>query len=489
MTIFRRIGKSCLLASILVCSQAIAQDELVIDGEVIDDIIDLFITIAEEPENWAASEESDPNGRPTIPGLERFVTLDTAVIQDVIDPSHTTPFRVQLRFLRDYTFTIVVENIRAVGDALHVIGRVRNVDNSRLSMTLTEEYVRGTLHVSQWVLEFRRADEGVSVIQVLDPTRFPMERRPRPAHRQPGFNVHDPQLFGGALLLSQADEPWEFAQPIEPLDGETYADTDFVPAEFKVLALKSAKEFEADECTTEALNNEAGEYTNNLIGIYGDYARGSVTFKCVTPPDTPAWTTLETIRQYLMTQNIKDLRDDEDADLVIMIVKDGLGYCGYTMYPDYPLYPIEMYGHQYKENAAFGVVDESCALGHSSFAHEIGHLLGMKHERFNEQGGVNEFCGYGYPVRQYGNPIAHTVMAYDDYCDFVGRPCSRVPYFSIPRAKHTGSFSWFRNWWDRVFGKIKGKKCTGQQPGHLRQPANNTRQLISSAELVAQYRP
>ena len=30
-------------------------------------------------------------------------------------------------------------------------------------------------------------------------------------------------------------------------------------------------------------------------------------------------------------------------------------------------------------------------------------------------------------------PVEPTIMAYDNYCDYLGETCSRKPYYSIPR--------------------------------------------------------
>ncbi|MDX2412413.1 MAG: zinc-dependent metalloprotease family protein [Woeseiaceae bacterium] len=461
-------------------SAAVSQELLMIEGAEVSDVIDLFGP-GTMPEGWEDAEAADPNGRPLIDdSLQRFVTLNTNFIETYLNPDHKTPFRINLQILEDLTITMVIDDIQMVDETRYVSGRVESDDLSRLSLAITKNNVRGTLHFQSRVIEFRIADGSTTAIQWLNPKRFPKERGPLPAHRQPGFDASDPQPFGNVLVMAGGDGI------VEPFDGEAYAMTGFEPPEFTVLGVFSRDDF-PDKCDADSLDLESAAYTKNLTDIYGDYAIGTVTFECVDPPDTEVWTTLEEVRQYLMVDPVKALRIAEEADLVVMIVKDGLGYCGYAMHPDYPKYPIELYGDQYKSNAAFAVVDESCALPQSSFAHEIGHLLGMKHERFNQLGGVDNFCGYGYPVMRMRRPIAQTVMAYDDYCDYRGVSCSRVPYFSIPRKQATGAFSWFQNAWNGFFGRTKGQSCESTKSGHLRRPANNTSQLINSAKLVAQY--
>ena len=84
-------------------------------------------------------------------------------------------------------------------------------------------------------------------------------------------------------------------------------------------------------------------------------------------------------------------------------------------------------------------------------------------------------------------PVELTIMAYDDYCDYMGETCAREPYYSIPRKKSGGLFGWLSNLLHKCFGKTKGITCASTEPGHLNRPASDTMQLIDAARFVATY--
>ena len=122
------------------------------------------------------------------------------------------------------------------------------------------------------------------------------------------------------------------------------------------------------------------------------------------------------------------MRNRAGADLVHLIVGDYGGLCG-----------IAGIG------SPFGITYHVC--GGLTFAHELGHNMGMFHDRFHAQ--TNESGAFSDPAHGYvnrrmfeaGSPASSrwtTIMAYDRHCLLLAISCSTLPRFSNPRQRHLG---------------------------------------------------
>ena len=119
------------------------------------------------------------------------------------------------------------------------------------------------------------------------------------------------------------------------------------------------------------------------------------------------------------------LRDRVGADLVHLIVGEIDGICGRAYRP-----------------GVFGLSLQGC--GGFTFAHELGHNMGLRHDRHQVQkneGGVRSHPAYGYVNQRAfdaGAPASKrwfTIMGYPTQCDDAGLSCGRLPAFSSPRLQ------------------------------------------------------
>ena len=113
---------------------------------------------------------------------------------------------------------------------------------------------------------------------------------------------------------------------------------------------------------------------------------------------------------------VRKLRDEKKADIVGLIVDDPSG-CGLStrVAPD-------------AEDAYF-VVHHSCASITISIAHEIGHILGARHDRAIDANETPYAYGHGHVNGKWRD-----VMSYRQSCD----GCLRIPYWSNPRVMYKG---------------------------------------------------
>jgi hypothetical protein len=114
---------------------------------------------------------------------------------------------------------------------------------------------------------------------------------------------------------------------------------------------------------------------------------------------------------------IHPLRDKYKADVAVLIVDDPKG-CGLA---------TRVYGDA---DEAFAVVHHECAAASYSFAHEIGHLIGARHD-LNLDKTMNPFpYGHGY----VNGTKWRDIMSYKESCG----GCPRLPVWSSPQVTVKG---------------------------------------------------
>jgi hypothetical protein len=112
-------------------------------------------------------------------------------------------------------------------------------------------------------------------------------------------------------------------------------------------------------------------------------------------------------------------RNQSGADLAAMIINQS-DYCGLAD------------AIMANPSTAFAIVHYDCATGYYSFAHELGHLMGARH---NEQADSTPTpFAYGHGYQHLAAPLWRTVMAYA-----CASPCTRLQYWSNPDVAYSGA--------------------------------------------------
>jgi hypothetical protein len=116
-------------------------------------------------------------------------------------------------------------------------------------------------------------------------------------------------------------------------------------------------------------------------------------------------------------KGVKKLRNEKHADIVGLIIDNPTG-CGLST----------RIGPESDE--AFFVVHHACATITMSMAHEIGHILGVRHDRFVDESNVPFAYGHGY----VNGTKWRDIMSYNQGCG----GCPRIPFWSNPRIMYKG---------------------------------------------------
>jgi len=121
------------------------------------------------------------------------------------------------------------------------------------------------------------------------------------------------------------------------------------------------------------------------------------------------------------------LRDTHKADIVHLLIKAkpnngcGVGWLNLALRPEH----------------ALSVSDYQCAMQNLSAVHEIGHNMGMAHDRFVEKDakpGPDQF-NFGFVAMERGT---RSLMSYNNQCSEQKKNCTRLLQLSSPNVKVGG---------------------------------------------------
>jgi hypothetical protein len=308
---------------------------------------------------------------------------------------------VLLNLFDDATFTARRTTIERRGTNNYTWhGRLDEDRDGRATLVVNGDVMMGTVFTHGHTYEIADAGNGLHEIRELDPASFPTD---------------DPPIV-------EPDQPPAPAQPAAPmaLDATPEIDVLVVWTPAARAAVGSAAVMQS--LVTLAVANANTAYANSQINaqlrlVYS----GEVAFveapanisgdlsKLATNGDGPL-------------DAVHTLRDQYGADVVSLI---GTGYtsgssaCGIG-------YLMTTVSNTFA-SSAFNVVDQACAVGNLSLAHEIGHNEGLHHDPANASGQGAYPYAFGY---QDPGGSFRTVMSYG--------MSTRILYFSNPDVQYGG---------------------------------------------------
>jgi hypothetical protein len=384
-----------------------------------------------------------PPGVPDDPTIRRqlYVTVNQVAL-DWSAPGD----RLELNLYDDVVLQAIIEGKTRQGDANVWTGRISGVELSQVVLVESGGQVAGNIATPTAFYQVRHLAGEVHVIYQIDQGAFPPELEPVAVEAPPGWEaspeIEGPLADDGSVI----DVLVAYTPNARTVAGGTTNMQNLI-----LLAVAEANQSYANSNINQRLNlvhmvevtyTESGDMYTDLTRLRG------------------------TSDGYM--DNVHALRNTYYADTVTLIAEGG-GYCGLAYLMD----PVA----SYFESSAFSVVARSCATGYYSFAHELGHNMGARHDWYVDNAVTPYTYSHGYVNR---TSRWRTIMAYNTECSDQGFNCTRLQYWSNPSVSYGGA----------PMGVPAGSStaCALYDPNHPACDADDRSTLNNSAYTVANFR-
>ena len=306
-----------------------------------------------------------------------------------------------LNLFDDVVFTGIVEHVEPTSSGYSLWGRLDGVELGTMTLVVNGSVVAGTVRTPEAVYTIRTAGAGAYVIRQIDESLLPPLgeplRGPLPAPDARAQAANDP-----------------------PDDGSEI--------DVMVVYTPLAKHQEGSRAAIEALIDLFVAETNQANANSGVTHRIRLVLReeVEYTEDGNSFIDLRRLRDdtdgYM--DHVHELRDLYAADLVHIVVGRSVNVCGVA-------------------STEFALTASYC--GGLVFAHELGHNMGLSHDRYvvANPGRRSNFGYVNQRMFDEGAPESarwRTIMAYVDQCwEVLGDvDCPRVAYFSNPDKTYNG---------------------------------------------------
>ena len=400
----------------------------------------------------------------TAPALEP-ATMRSRVVQ--VDTQKITAARrgrevLKLNLFDDAVVEVRIKHVRPTRTGYFISGTPKGMDWGEIRLVVNGSVMVGTVETSEGKFTIRSGGARRHVIRQVDPLKEPFE-----------CDAEETQALSPSSLPAIASIGSPVSQALSPVPQVNDMPTEDGSQVRVLVVYTSARQAqEGGTAGMQALVDLLIQSTNQSFEDSGINPRLVVAHTAMVDyvaasPLTDLYRLRDPADGYM--DGVHALRNKHAADLVHLLTETPPGRvvgAGYIFLSE---------GLTFESNALAVTADGTERV----FTHEIGHLLGLRHDRYVEPSGIQAIYPYafGYVNKEafapgaQGNTRWRTVMAYNRRCSDSGVYCPPLLRFANPDQNHLGD----------PLGVDADSAITGVDgPADARRAVNNTARWVGS---------
>jgi hypothetical protein len=309
---------------------------------------------------------------PTV-SRARFVTVDWNAVNDMDATSQRQTAGesgLMLNLFDDAIFRAVLDRREVRSKSVIWLGHIEGIDKSQVTLVIEDAVMAGNIRLPGAYFQVRYVGPGLHSLRQIDESHFPPEGQPIPTDTARSETAHD-----SGIAATDDGSRFDVLVVYTPAARAAAGGTTAMGAliNLAVAETNTAYSRSAVIPRLRLVHQEEVSYTES-----GDF---STDLNRLTNPSDG------------FIDNVHALRNAHGADLVSLII-EGVSLCGLAW-----LMLTESNSFQ---ASAFSVVARICATGNFSFGHELGHNMGLQHDRADAPAdGVFSFS-HGYVDTPHG---------------------------------------------------------------------------------------
>jgi len=342
------------------------------------------ITEKETLDNNMRSEENNPYVQ-----SNRYVEIDSTALRN--------ESTLILNLFDNIKLTAIIERIdERTSNNLTFFGKIENEPISQIIIVLKQDRVTGNIKYQDKVYHIRWMGANVHSVAEVDWKAMPVGGPPVAMAESYAINDNSPEIQAGSVAGASTD------------DGSTIdVMVAYTQAAASMGDIQSEIQLAIDDINQAMINSSVSLTFRLVHTVMVDYNETGIALTDLNRLGSSGDGFMD---------GIADLRNTYGADLVALVTETmnkwgGLG---------------QMNSSTPNESRAFHVTIRQ-ALTYGTFAHEVGHNLGMHHEKAQDATGGAYSYSHGYV--DLTNRFK-TIMSYGTQCGVAGFYCTSINYYS-----------------------------------------------------------